>query len=38
MSGRPVLVDKAFENVLFPDPGIPVTITRWPTAPDALPT
>jgi len=24
--------------VLFPDPGIPVTMTRWPTALDALPT
>ena len=37
MSGRPVLVDRALENVLFPDPGIPVTMTRPPMAPEAFP-
>ena len=32
MTGKPVLVASACENVLFPDPALPVTMTRRPTA------
>ena len=32
MTGKPVLAASASENVLFPDPAIPVTMTRRPTA------
>ena len=32
MSGKPVFAPRERENVLFPDPAIPVTRTRRPTA------
>src|ERR1700724_1844401 len=31
MTGKPVLAASASENVLFPDPASPVTMTRRPT-------
>ena len=33
ITGKPVFADSARENVLFPDPAIPMTSTRWPMAP-----
>lgn len=36
MIGKPVLSERARENVLFPDPASPVTRTRRPTATEAL--
>jgi hypothetical protein len=35
MTGKPVLAASASENVLFPDPAIPVTMTRRPSADEA---
>ena|ERR1022692_4036164 len=32
MTGKPVLAARASENVLFPDPASPVTMTRRPSA------
>src|SRR5437879_12149708 len=32
MTGKPVLAASASDNVLFPDPASPVTMTRRPTA------
>ena len=32
MTGKPVLAASASENVLFPDPASPVTMTRRPSA------
>lgn len=32
MTGKPVLVASASDNVLFPDPASPVTMTRRPNA------
>src|SRR5713226_6371602 len=32
MTGKPVLAASANENVLFPDPASPVTMTRRPSA------
>ena len=32
MTGKPVLAASARENVLFPDPASPVTMTRRPSA------
>ena len=31
MTGKPVLAASASENVLFPDPASPVTMTRRPS-------
>ena len=33
ITGKPVFADNAREKVLFPDPAIPITSTRRPTAP-----
>src|ERR671928_697136 len=37
IAGKPVLAESAREKVLFPEPAVPMTRTRWPTHRAATP-